>query len=191
MKAFIFSFNFLLTLFLTLPLALCSSDDDNPPEPDETFRPIEVTFTEDFFTDCNQVQTIDGARVSYRLTSENENPFNGETTTGLCDFTQVNNSLFKENREGHVFQGEYRIFIGNHLEIDLSQVDGASKVIISIDDDCSIGCTRANLYENGQVISTISNTTTEVEELEFNVDDNSEKVTVYSAEGFVYKITLE
>ncbi len=44
MKAFIFSFNFLLTIFLTLPLALCSSDDegDNPIEDETSAQLVEL-----------------------------------------------------------------------------------------------------------------------------------------------------
>jgi hypothetical protein len=54
-----------------LPLAMCSSNDDNS-EQETPFEPIEVTFTEDFFTDCNQIKDINGVKLSFTNVSVNE-----------------------------------------------------------------------------------------------------------------------
>jgi hypothetical protein len=78
------------------------------------------------------------------------------------------------------------------LEIDLSSITGASKATITIDDNCAVNCTKANLYEGNNVVFNTGNATVASEEnLVLNLSDDSSKITVWSCEGAVLKIVIE
>ena len=186
MKALLFSYKFLLLTLLSLPLALCSKDNEDTKQ---DFEPIEITFTKDFFTDCNQTVSIKNVDLTYRPISENEPSAN---TIGDCDLQDY--SLDIEQRENHPFKGFYRLFLSSYLEIDLSKLLGYSKIRLTIEDNCSVNCTGANLYIDDIIIDKQFNTTSNPiqEELVFDLKNkNIQKVTVYSYEGILYKINIE
>lgn len=182
MKTIINISKFGFFIFLSLQLVSCSSSDG---EDEGDFEPIEITFTEDFFTDCDQIKTIDKVKLAYRKVSENEDPYADTfpVTYGGCGFIGYNDFMLHD--------GIYFLFLGNHLEIDLTELYGASKVILSIDDNCGIGCTKANMYKNGEVIKTQFNTSRNYEDIVFNLSEGVEKITIASLEGWIYKIVIE
>lgn len=69
MKTFLFTYKFLFVTLLSLPLALCSEDNEDTTQ---DFKPIEITFTEGLFTKCDQTVSIKNVGLTYRPISENE-----------------------------------------------------------------------------------------------------------------------
>lgn len=174
MKPFLFSYKFLFVVLMALPLSLCSKDDENK-EPD--FEPIEITFTEDFFTDCNQIKTIQGINLSYE-----KNP----------DVDQ--DCLWYEGvLSNDVNPNEISLLLAPAvLKIDISSINDVSKITIIIYDNCGLKCTKTSLYENTSIITTIENSTIqETENFVFDVTANSTQLIVSSFEGYVQKIIVE
>jgi hypothetical protein len=187
MKTLLLTYKFLFITLISLPLALCSNDDDN--EAKTVSEPIEITFSENLFSDCNQTVLIDNIGLTYRPISINEPSAN---TVGDCDFADYTLSI--EQRENHPLKGLYAMFLGSHLEIDLTKISGYSKIKLTIEDNCRAGCTGANLYVNNEIVETQLNTKSNPiqEELVFDIKNkNAQKVTVYSYEGAIYKINIE
>lgn len=174
-------------IFYSLSFFSCTESNDEQTT-DTPFEPIEITFTEDFFSDCDQTVSIENVDLTFRAISKNEPSAN---TIGDCDFRD--NSISIEQRENHPFNGFYRLFLSSHLEIDISKLSGYSEIRLGIDDNCAVGCTGANLYVNDAIVSTVLNQTSNPgEELVFNIKNlNVQKITVYSFEGALYKINID
>ncbi|MEE9361959.1 MAG: hypothetical protein V3U92_05115 [Cellulophaga sp.] len=196
MKTFILSTKFLILILTTLPLAMCSSDDDG--EAEISFEPIEITFTEDFFTDCNEVKTVNDVSLSIRALSVNEKPGFVEEGEAWeipeCTWRDYRLSEIP-NSSNHPWRGSVRLFMGFYdcLEIDISKIKGASKVTLSIDDQCNINSFTANLYEGSSVVSTEGNKLYRaIEDIVLdNINDKSTKIRVWACEGSIGKITIE
>lgn len=187
MKTLLFNYKFLVLALAVLPLSMCSKDDES--EEEAKFEPIEIVFTEDFFTGCDETVSIENIDLTYRKISEDEPSAN---TIGTCDLQDY--SISQEQRENHPFKGLYRLFLSSHLEIDLSKLSGYSKIRLTIEDNCSASCTGANLYVGNNIVDKQFNTVSnpKQEELVFDLKNvDAQKVTVYSYEGILYKINLE
>jgi len=187
MRLPIFSYKFIILLLATLPLSLCSGNDD---EGGETINlePIEINFTEDFFTDCNKTQEVNGVKLSFTGISENENGCSLEI--GTCRW---NNNISLGFTTGNGNTEPTIALFGGTLEIDVDALGGYSKVTITIDDNCGIGCTNANLYEGNNLVSTVGNTILgkDLEDLVLDLTENSSRIRVWSCEGAVVKIMIE
>lgn len=187
MKSIIISFKFIGALFLMLPLALCSSEEDNTPDT-ENLEAVTINFTTDFFTDCNQIKNVDGVQLSYVAITQNENSCSQEL--GTCNWSDnIYPNGFTTNANYN--QPALALF-GGVLEIDISALSGASQAIITVDDNCGVGCTQANLYEGNTVVASTANTIlgTQIEDLVLNLSTNATKVTVWSCEGAVVEIRI-
>ncbi len=196
MKTILISYKFLFMTLITLPLAMCS-DDDNTAE-ETPFEPIEITFIEDFLTDCNQIKTISGVDLSIRKLSINERPANvkdnEEWEIPECIWDDYRFFRIPADRS-HPWKGSVTLGLGLYdcLEIDFSNVKGISKITLPIDDQCDINTFKANLYEGGNVVSTQGNKLfRSIENLVFdNITNNSTKIRVWACEGSLGKILIE
>ena len=109
---------------------------------------------------------------------------------GTCHVTS--NNFYVQN-VGNPFEGNMTLgLFPNLLEVDISGLEGTSKIRFTFYDNCSIGCTQANLYEGNNIIKTVSNKTVQVsEDFVFDISSNTTKVRIWSFEGFLYRITVE
>ena len=178
----------IILISLIIGFLSCTESNDEPTD-DASFEPIEITFTEDFFTNCNQTVSVGNVNLTYRPISENEPSANTIGDCGLYDY-----SISIEQRENHPFNGLYGLFLGSHLEIDISRLSGYSEIRLTIEDNCSVGCTGANLYVDNEIVEKQFNTTSNPiqEELIFDLRGiSAQKVTVYSFEGILFKINID
>lgn len=191
MKTLLFTYKFLFLTLMTFPLALCSNDNDA--EEQTPKEPLEITFTENFFTECNQIKTVQGVKMSMIAFTSDEIDPNSLQKDLIGECNDPSNNFDVEQRTDHSLNGEVRLGLyPDVLEIDLSGVQGRSKILLTIDDNCSIGCTNANLYQGSSIIKSISNQKVgEVEDLVFDISDNTTKVRIWSFEAFLYKVTIE
>ena len=184
------------TIYLALCVAFiltgCSDSNNSDDSPIINFEPLDIKLTQNLWTGCNQIATVNGVQLSYIAFTENESSIPSEI--GTCDFE---GALGVEDRPENPFFGFVDLALaggGGVLEIDFSDLDGVSKITIAIEDNCNIGCTQANLYEGNTIVSTTSNVTfnPQTENLVFdNLTNNATKVRVWSGESSIYQIILE
>jgi len=187
------NYSLYLVLLLSIILTGCPGSNNDDDDIIISFEPIEVKFTQDFITSCNQIATINGVKLSYIAFTENESSTPSEI--GVCDFEGVLEGV--ENRPESPFFGFVDLALvggGGVLEIDFSDLDGLSKISIAIEDNCGVGCTQANLYEGNTIVAHTANLThnPQTENLVFdNLTTNATKVRVWSGESSIYQITIK
>ena len=128
MKTLLFSYKFLFMTLMSLPLALCSSDNDyeTPFEPVTIdLSSVDVALEDTFFT-------VNGFQFNARRVSTDE-----VTNDGIL-------LAYPENGEGSL------------LELDLSTVAGISKITLSIFNNNGDG-TVVSLWNNGTLVEERSN----------------------------------
>lgn len=186
MQSFIFSAKSVILMLVALPLSLCSNSDDS--EDTVNVEPIVINFTEDFFTDCDQIQEVNGVKLSFTGISENENGCGSEI--GVCRWNN-NISLGFTTGSGNTLPSI--ALFGGTLEIDIDGLVGYKWAKITIDDNCGAGCTNANLYEGGNLISTEKNTVLgkDLEDLVIALTEDSSRIRIWSCEGAIVSILLE
>lgn len=182
---------FISSLSFILMAGSCSNDDDEVTP--ELFEPITINIVEDMFTDCDQTYTVDNVALTYRTITLNEACNPDTAQIGECNFNP-DHSISIEVNETNPFFGEYRLFLGTYLDIDISQLENTSRIRMLIGDYCGVGCTRANLYNGGEIINHTENeiyNPNTIEELVFDDLSQADRVTLYSCEAFVYQIIIE
>ena len=181
-----------LALYLAFILTNCQNSNNSNDNPMANFDPVEVKFTQDLWTGCNQTTTVNGVKLSYIAHTNNEN--DNVSDIGQCDFE---GALGVEDRpESPFFEFNDLALAGGFgvLEIDFSDLDGVQKISIAIENNCGAGCTQANLYEGNTIVATTANVTNnpQTENLVFdNLTSNASKVRVWSGEASIYQIKFE
>lgn len=186
----------LMALFLLVQCFSCSDEGGNEDEngQDTAFEPIEITFTENFLTECNEVRTIEGVNLSLRpYTQQDLGEGFAEELIGTCNLGV--SSFFTENREGHPFEGQVAFFFfGGVFEIDFAAFEGVSRIILDIEDNCGSGCSVAKLYNGDTITAEAANTVSNPnqEALVFdNISNEATRVRMFTGEGAIYRIRLE
>lgn len=169
MKSFILSTNFFILTLTVLPLSLCSKNDDNPTEPEEIFEQITIDLSDVPVTVEDTTFSVDGFTFDvFRAVA------NGESI--LLAFPQDGNPSM--------------------LELDLSDVNGFTKITIAMFD--AGGGTTVSLFNDGNLIQEnknipgISAGDDSFSDVVFELGDQDiDLLRITSLEGFVKSITLE
>lgn len=182
----------LFYLAIVISSISCSENEENI-ENQQSFEPIEIQFELDFFTECNQVRTVEGVNLSILPWSEDEldpNGLNADMIGTCTDYGLGFRNLegFDDERDGLV-----GMFLApSLLEIDFSDLEGISNISIVVADNA--GGTVARLYESNTIVDTkfAQQSGFTVENLVFTqITEDATKIRLGSFEGEVYYIRFE
>ncbi len=169
MRTFIFSSKFLIVLSLTLPLMLCSRDDDSSFQEPQSFQPITIDLSTTTITIEDTEFTLQG--FSFRVIRAISTALGGD---GILLASPGENGEFST------------------LEMDLAATNGITKITISLFNNCS-SCLDIQLINNNQIITEIKGTSLQsgTNEVEIDVSAEIDTLRIASLETIVNTIKLE
>lgn len=162
MKTLLFTYKFLFVTLLSLPLALCSDNDSDETE-DLSFEPIEINLENTNLDRLDTSFTVDG----FNFKSE-----------------------YAENTPDGIING-IGIAPGS-IELNLSSIDGISKISISIFNNCS-ACLDIQALNSNEVVYEIKGTELEsgMNLVEMEINTAIDSLRIWSGEAIVIWIKLE
>ncbi|MEW4923522.1 hypothetical protein [Algibacter sp. 2305UL17-15] len=164
MKTILFSYKFIFIIFTTLPLAMCSNDDNT--EEENPFQPVTIN--------------LDGLNIDT------------DDTSFVVDGFQFKATRVKSQSGGILLAYPNQASDFSVLELDLTKSIGVSKISISLFNNCS-GCLDIQILNGNQIVTEVKGTELESGEnlVEIDINTNVSALRIGSLETIIYTIKLE